>query len=140
MRLKKINSQAEILIKINKYRINWDKDGSSKPEKKFIELIKPFWKNCIILFQLRLPGSLLRLDFLNCSLRIGVEISPKSHHDNFNPFFHKNRIGFLKSIKSEIVKEKWCEDNNIRLLTLDDNDLDNFSPKYIEKKFGIYII
>ena len=88
MRVRKLNSSKEILLNIKDYRIDWEKDGASKLEIKFRDLIKPYWFNHIVLFQPRIPGSLLRLDFLNCNKRLCVEINGTQHCE-FNKFFHK---------------------------------------------------
>ncbi len=139
MRVKKLNSTREVLLNIAKYRINWDTDGSSKPERLFRDLIKPYWKNSIILFQVIIPGSLLRLDFLNVTKKLLVEIDGKQHSE-FNKHFHNNsRANYLASIKRDLQKEKWAEDNNIKVLHLNEADLKVFSPQYIKEKFDIDI-
>lgn len=140
MRVFRLNSKKEILLKINKYRIDWQNDGNSSLERRFRDLIYPFWKNHIVLFQCTIPGSLLKIDFLNCNKRLAVETQGRQHNA-FNPFFHNNsRANYLKGIKNDLKKQKWLEDNNIQLLELEESDLDNFSPKYIQNKFNINII
>ena len=140
MRVKKLNSSKEVLLRINKYRINWENDGNSSLEIQFRDLIKPYWKNSLVLFQCTIPGSLLKIDFLNCNKRLAVEING-TQHDKFNKFFHNNsRNVWLASMKRDIQKQKWLEENNIQLLELIQDDLDNFKPSYIYEKFGINII
>lgn len=141
MRVSKLNNSNKlVLLNTRKYLINWKDDGSSSLEKKFIDLIFPFWKNQIILFQCRIPGSLLRLDFLNINKRLVVEIDG-AQHNTFNKHFHSNsRNVFLGAIRRDLAKETWCEQNQISVLHLNEEDLDNFSPKYIFQKFNINIL
>ncbi|MDO8610085.1 MAG: hypothetical protein Q7R95_06025 [bacterium] len=140
MRVTRLNSQKTVLLKINKYKIDWENDGNSSLETRFRDLIYPFWKNHIVLFQLIIPSSLLKIDFLNCNKKLAVEINGPQHN-SFNKFFHNNsRANYLSSIKRDLIKIKWLEDNNIQLLELQEEDLDNFSPKMIQEKYGINII
>lgn len=140
MRVFDINGRREILLRTNKYLINWSENGASKLETRFKELIFPYWRNQIILEQLRIPGSLLRVDFLNCNKKLAVEINGPQH-DKFNPHFHKNsRVNFASSIRRDIKKINWCEKNGITVLELVEDDLDWFSPKYILDRFGIDIL
>ena len=138
MKVKKLNSNKLINVNINKYRIDWEKSGFSKLEVKFRDLIKPYWFRSMVLFQWRIPGSLLRLDYFNVNIRTAVEISPTSHHGKFNPFFHNNsRLNYLSSIKRDFQKVEYCGSNNIQLLELNEYDLNNFSLQYIKEKFNI---
>jgi len=140
MRVKKLNSDKECLLSAKKYGIDWLNSGASKLEIKFRDLIYPFWKNSIILYQARIPGSLLRLDFLNANKRLCVEING-AQHDEFNKHFHHNsRMNYLASIKRDVIKENWLQANNINLIELYEEDLKNFSIGYIKEKFGIDII
>lgn len=140
MRVKKLNSDKIVSITTYKYLINWETDGNSKPERLFRDLIYKYWKNQIILFQFRIPGSLLKIDFLNVNKRLAVEIDG-AQHDKFNPFFHNNsKNTFVQAMKRDIDKDEWCEDNQIKILRLNEEDLDNFSFKAIEKQFGISLV
>jgi len=140
LRVKSISTGAEVLIKTNRYRINWEKSGASNLERQFRDLIYPYWKNQVVLYQCFVPGSQLRLDFLNCNKRLCVEING-AQHDKFNKFFHNNsRNVWLASMRRDNRKQRWLEENNITLLELVQEDLDLFSPDYISKKFEIDIL
>ncbi len=141
MKVYKLNSSSKLVtLNVGKYKIDWLKDGASKIEKQFRDLIYPFWKNSIVLYQPLIPGSLLRLDFLNVNKRLCVEIDGEQHN-SFNKHFHANsRANYLGSIKRDLNKEKWLEDNKILLIRLDADDLNNFSPQDIFDKFNISII
>ena len=49
MRVKKMDSEKEVLIKYRDYLIDWNKRGASKLETQFKSLIYPYWQNSIIL-------------------------------------------------------------------------------------------
>lgn len=142
MKVSKLNGQLTKLVSINvnKYRIDWDKDGSSSLERRFRDLIRPFWKNSIILYQCRIPGSLLRLDFLNVNKRLLVETDGEQHNQYNKHFNRGSRANYLASIKRDLAKEKWCQYNAIQVLHLDKEDLDNFSIGYVKQKYGIELI
>lgn len=139
MKVKKLNSKKYVLIRTHKYLIDWKNDGDSKLEIKFRDLIKPYWDTQIVLFQCRIPGSLLRIDFLNCNKRIAIEVNGPQHED-FNKLFFKGKMDWVESMKRDMDKRKWCDQNKIDLLELIEEDLYKFSPQYIKEKFGINII
>ena len=140
MRVKRFNSKKEVLITYKKYLINWENDGASKLEVSFRDFIHPFWKNSIILYQFKIPGSLLRIDFLNVNKRLAVEIDGEQH-ESFNKHFHANsRNTYLAAIKRDLDKEKWCELNNIKLIRLNVKDLKNLNLRELETKFNINLL
>jgi len=140
MRVKKLNSNREILIRTSKYLIDWENDGDSSLEIKFRDLIKPYWIRQIVLHQFVIPGSRMRIDFLNCNKKIAVEING-DQHENYNKFFHRgSRVIWLEQIKRDIEKFEWCNLNGIKFLELKKEDLDNFSPEYIKEKFQLEIV
>jgi hypothetical protein len=141
MKVFKFGSLTKLVsINVNKYKIDWEKDGASKIERQFRDLIYPYWKNKIVLFQPLIPGTRLRLDFLNATNRLCVEIDGPQHNE-FNKHFHNNsRAKFLASIGRDLKKDDWLRANNIKLVRLDSSDLDNFSIKYIQEKFDISIL
>lgn len=140
MKVTKLKSSKIVSINTSKYLIDWKNDGNSSFERRFRDLIYPFWRNQIILFQLTIPGSLLKLDFLNVNKRLLVEIDG-CQHNTFNKHFHRgSRAIFLASLRRDNDKELWCEKNNITVLRLNEEDIDNFSIDYIYDKFGINLV
>ena len=83
---------------------------------------------------------MLKIDLLNATKKIAVEIQG-AQHESFNKFFHDNsRLKYLESIKRDVKKEKWIELNKFKFLELYENDLKILSPQYIEEKCGVFII
>ena len=129
----------EITIKISKYRIEWDK-APSKEQQILQDFLYKYWKNHIILSEMRVPRCLWRFDLVNCNKRIIIEYSPESHHNNFNKFFHKNRAGYLRSLKSDLYKYEWAEKNGFKIIEIVKKDLDKLSVEYIEEISGVNIL
>lgn len=89
--------------------------------------------------EFRIPGSLMRIDYLNISLKLAIEVSPKSTHSVYNEFMHGSRAGYLKRIKSDLEKEEWCRLNKIKMITLEDKDFlpENLNKKYFKEKYDV---
>lgn len=85
-----------------------------------------------------MPGSLFRIDILNISDKIAIEYSPDSTHFEFSPFFHGTRpSGYLKRIKSDLLKIEELERNGFQVIEINEEDLDYLSKKYFLEKFGV---
>lgn len=139
MKVTKFNSDKLVSINVRKYLIDWKNDGNSSLERRFRDLIYPYWRHSIVLFQPTIPGCRLKLDFLNVNKKLAVE-TDGVQHNKFNPFFHNNSKNVYKdAFKRDLIKYKWLEQNDIKLLVLFEEDLKLFSPKYIKEKFGIEI-
>lgn len=140
MRVSKLNNKDRfVLVNPNYYKIDWNKSGDSGLEIQFRNLVKPFWEHDLVIFQFRIPGSLLRVDFMNLTKKIAAEISGEQHF-SYNQHFHKSRAGFLSSIKRDFAKEEWIAREKYQFLELIQEDLDNFSLDYIKEKFGVSLI
>lgn len=141
MRVTKLNNSNKLVnVNSSKYLIDWENDGNSKLEISFRDSIKQYWKQYLVLFQFRIPGSLMKFDFFCLNKRLIVEIDGIQHGE-FNKHFHQNsRNNYLNSIKRDLIKEEWCKINNISLLRLNEDDLYSFSPEFIEKTYGVNIL
>lgn len=128
-------------VNISEYLVDWNKTkGVSKPQLKVQNFLKPYWISHTILTELRIPGSLLRIDIINVTLSIAIEISPAATHSDYNEFFHQSRAGFLTSIKRDIKKREYVEEClKWKFIELNDEDIDNLSKDLFEKKFEVYL-
>lgn len=139
MRLLNINGKP-VNKNVKKNLINWDGKSRSKLQFEFKQFFYPFWKNHIVYEEFPVYGTMLKVDILNATKRIAVEIQG-CQHESFNKFFHDDsRLKYLESIKRDVKKEKWIEINNFKFLELYEYDLKKLSPQYIEEKCGILII
>jgi hypothetical protein len=139
MRLLNVNGTL-VNKNVRKYLINWDCKSRSKLQYKFKQFLYPYWKNHIVYEEFPVYGSMLKVDLLNATKKIAVEIQG-NQHESFNKFFHDNsRLKYLQSIKRDVKKVKWLEMNEFKFLELYESDLKTLSPQYIEEKCGILII
>lgn len=123
-------------IYLSKYRVDWNIKRASEPQFRTKTFLKEFWLGDAVCEEFVIPGSRLRIDIINFSKMIAVEVSGQQH-ESFSKFFHKNRVGFIKSIKRDFQKIKWLEMNNIKLIELYDYETINLNKNEIEKKFDI---
>jgi hypothetical protein len=139
MRLLNINGTL-VNKNVRKYSIDWEGKSRSKLQFKFKQFFYPYWKNHIVYEEFPVYGSMLKVDLLNATKKIAVEIQG-NQHESFNKFFHDNsRLKYLQSIKRDVKKVKWLETNGFKFLELYEDDLKKLSPQYIEEKCGILII
>jgi hypothetical protein len=125
---------------VRNYLIDWEGKSRSKLQFKFKQFFYPYWKNHIVYEEFPVYGSMLKVDILNATKKIAVEIQG-NQHESFNEFFHDHsRLKYLQGIKRDVKKEKWLDMNEFKFLELYENDLKNLSPQYIEEKTGILII
>jgi hypothetical protein len=125
-------------VNISKYQINWNNKRASEAQFRTKRFLKEFWSGDFVCEEFIIPGSRLRIDLLNFSKKIAIEVSGQQH-ENFNKFFHKSRIGFIKSIKRDFQKIKWLESNEIILIEIYDHETVNLNKEAIEKKFSIIL-
>ncbi len=123
----------EISVNPAQYIIDWN-TKVSKPQKKVTDFLQPYWKSDLVLQEFRIPGSLLRIDLLNVTKKVIVEVSPDELHANYNPFLHKDRAGFLKKLKTDNQKMDWADRNKFLFVELTSNDIKNLSAELLVKK------
>ncbi len=119
--------------------IDWEAKSRSKIQFQVKQFLKEFWENQIIYEEFPVFGSRMKVDFLNATKKIAIEVNGPQH-SNFNKFFHNNsRSKYLDSIKRDHQKALWLEQNNFKLIELEVEDLDFLSKEYIEEKFEVLI-
>lgn len=138
MKFKKLNSNQYINVRIQKYAVDWDR-VVSKPQKAVKDFFYPYWNADVVLEEFRIPGTLLRFDLVNLNKKLLVEVSPHSVHGKFNPFFHKTKHKFKESIKRDLLKYDWAEQNGFFLMEIYEEDIPNLSPRWFEVKYAVTI-
>ncbi len=137
MKFKKLGSNREVNVNTSNYTLNWEGKFVSGPQTEVKDFLFPYWKYDCVLGEFLIPGSRLRVDFLNLTKKIAVEVSPKSSH-GFNKFFHKERVGgFLASVKRDEDKAHWIENSGFYLIELRDEDLKDLTWQRFKDKFEI---
>lgn len=138
MRFYRLNSDKMVWVNINKYKIDWTGKSISRMQTRVKRFLAPFWQSHIVLEEFRIPGSLYRIDILNLTTKIAVEVSPESVHSKFNPFFHKTRSGYVNSIKRDVKKAEWCERNEIKVIEIYEQDFP-LTRNFFAEKFNILL-
>lgn len=138
MKFKKIDSNTEVSVNTSDYRIDWDREVS-KPQKKVKDFVRQYWSHLNVLEEFRIPGSKLRIDLINLTDMVAIEVSPAQHF-SYNAFLHKgDKLKFLSGIKRDCSKKNWCEKNGFNYVEITDEDLKNLSVELFEEKFGVIL-
>lgn len=127
----------EYNLDLKKYSTQRDKCSFS--HKMARELLHEMFSGYSIYEEVKLPGSrdpskksVLYLDFLIPSCKIGIEVHGEQHF-SFTPFFHKTKLEFLCSKARDRAKAEWCEVNHLSLVELRWNDNVDYWRKQIER-------
>lgn len=137
MKFLKLNSKIQVNVNPAKYLLDWDNPRHvSKPQTAVIKFLRPYWKSHVTLLEFRIPGGLTRLDLVNLTRRIAIEVSPSSSH-SWNAFFHKDRNKFRRAVARDLSKIDWCAQNGFTLIELGDEDLADLTAKMFLEKHGV---
>ena len=125
--------------KVLKYLINWDKKCKSKIQFKTKQFLKTYWENHIVYEEFPAYGTRMKVDILNATLKIAIEVQGRQHNE-FSKFFHKDsRAKYLASIKRDVQKAEWLAKNNFKLIEIEENEIKNLSKKFFEKNFEVQL-
>ena len=124
---------------VGRYKIEWDAKCRSKFQFEVKQFFKSFWFGQICYEEFPVYGTRMKVDLINMTKRIAVEVQG-AQHDEFNKFFHNNsRATYLRSITRDSDKRKWLENNDFKVLEILPKDLPELSRKYIKEKFSVSI-
>lgn len=124
---------------VTKYRIKWDAECRSNFQYEVKQFFKTYWYGQICYEEFPVYGTRMKVDLINMTKRIAVEVQG-AQHEEFNKFFHNNsRANYLKSITRDHDKIVWLENNNFKILEIFEADLASLSKEYILDKFEISI-
>lgn len=123
---------------VSRYLIRWD--GSSKSQLQFRvkQFFKPYWCGHIVYEEFPVYGSLLRVDILNATLRVAIEVQGPQH-SQFHYFHGKQPLAYLDSIKKDVAKQEWLEKNDFNFVEINFDEVDKLSPQFIREQFGIVL-
>jgi hypothetical protein len=125
---------------VSKYLIDWDKKSKSKLQFKVKQFLRGYWENHIVYEEFPVYGTRMKVDFINMTKKMAVEVHGPQH-ESFNKFFHGNsRAKYLASIKRDAQKAEWLEKNNFIFIEIYDKDIDNLSRQFIEKTYNISLV
>ena len=123
--------------KVSKYLVDWDAKSKSNIQFKTKQFLKPHWQNHIVYEEFPVYGTRLKVDFINVTKKIAIEVNG-TQHSKFNKFFHGNsRAKYLESIKRDVKKREWLELNNFKIIEIEQNEVKLLTKKWFEKEFDI---
>jgi hypothetical protein len=127
-----------VLVKknVNKYSIKWDAPSKSKLQFQVKQFLKPFWFPYICFEEFPVYGTLLKVDFINATLKIAVEVHGQQHNELH--FFHNNQpANFLMSIKRDTDKIEWLAKNEFTICEINYDEVPTLSKAFFKEKFNI---
>jgi hypothetical protein len=121
---------------VSGYLIKWDKESKSKLQREVKSFLKPFWKSHIVYEEFPVYGTLLRVDFLNATMKIAVEVDGPQH-GQLHFFHNKNPLNYLTSIQRDDRKYDWIEKNGFTLVIIKHTEVPTLSKEFFKEKFNI---
>ena len=105
-----------------KYLIDWEGSSKSKIQNSVKKYLKKYWFHDIVFEEFPLVGSRMTLDFYNATKNIVIEVQGRQH-TRFVPFMHGgSKINYLKQLKRDQDKIKFCEINQIKFVEYFDGE------------------
>ena len=122
---------------VSKYLIDWGKKSRSKIQFKTKQFLKEYWKNHIVYEEFPVYGTKMKVDILNATKKIAVEVQG-NQHVSFNKFFHNNsRLKYLESIKRDAQKAQWLEKNGYTLVEIHEKEVESLNKEFFLNNFNI---
>jgi len=137
MRLKNIYGKL-VYKNVKSKLIDWDGKSRSKVQRQVKKFLKDYWSKCIVYEEFPVYGSRMSVDILNATKKIAVEVQGRQH-DEYNKFFHKNKINYLYSMERDFNKKKWLEENDFQLVEILELEAANLNEKFFSEKYGIIL-
>jgi hypothetical protein len=121
----------------NKYRINWVKKAPSKGAQAVKDFLKEYCSGSIWYEEYRLPGMLLRVDFLSPNKKVAIEFNG-IQHEKFVKFFYTHRVNYQMSFKRDLKKEEFLTKNGYTFIEIYERDLP-LTREFFKEKYNIII-
>ncbi len=137
MRLKNIYGKL-VYKNVKSKLIDWDGKSRSKVQRQVKKFLKDYWSKCIVYEEFPVYGSRMSVDILNATKKIAVEVQGRQH-DEYNKFFHKNKINYLYSMERDFNKKKWLEENDFQLVEILELEAAKLNEKFFSEKYGIIL-
>ena len=119
-----------------KYAVKWDGKCRSIIQFKTKQFLKPFWQNHVVFEEFPVYGTQLKVDILNATLKIAVEVNGPQH-DEFHYFHNNSPFCYLTAIKNDMKKSEWLAKNGYTLVEINHDEVAKLSREFFKEKFGI---
>ena len=80
---------------------------------------------------------MLRVDFINWTKRFAIEFDGVQH-EKFTPHWHRNKAGWLASMRRDMKKYEELERNGLKLVIIKDSDLP-LTREFFSLTYEIYL-
>jgi hypothetical protein len=135
--MKLFNVKGKLVSKnVTKQLIKWDGKSRSLLQFRVKQFLKPFWKPYIVYEEFPVYGTLLKVDILNASLKIAIEVNGPQHNE-FHYFHNKQPLNYLAEIKRDDKKMEWLEKNKFNLIEINYDEVDTLSKDFFKEKFNL---
>lgn len=132
-----LNVKGRLVTKsVSKYAIKWNSPSKSLIQFKVKQFLKPYWSGCIVYEEFPVYGTLLKVDILNATLRIAIEVNGPQHSE-FHYFHNNNPSEYLQGVKRDIIKVEWLEKNHFKLIEINWDEIDSLSKSFFKERFDL---
>lgn len=135
MRLKNVYGKL-VTKNVSRYLIKWDGASKSKIQFKVKQFLKPYWRGLVVYEEFPVYGTLLKVDLLNATLRIAIEVHGPQHGE-FHYFHNNSPNAYLGSIKRDYQKSEWLVTNEFQFIEINYDEVDTLSVGFFQEKFGL---
>lgn len=137
--MKLFNIRGKLVDKnVSKYAIDWNKKSRSKIQFDVKQFLKPYWSSYLVFEEFPVFGSLLKVDILNMTLKIAIEVHGPQHNE-FHYFHNNSPNAYLKSIKNDSQKLEWLSDNKFKIVEINHDEVKLLTPEFCKEKYNLIL-
>lgn len=121
---------------VSRALIKWDGKSKSQLQFRVKQFLKPYWRGLVVYEEFPVYGTLLKVDILNATLRIAIEVQGPQHNQ-FHYFHNNSPNSYLTSIKCDYKKSEWLGINDFQFIEINHDEVDLLSREFFKNKFGL---
>ena len=121
-----------------KYSIKWDSESLSLFQFNVKQFFKKYWIKDIVGEEVLIPQTRLRVDIVNFSRKIAVEVNGLFHVE-YTPYFQNSVEDFERQVYRDVLKEHLLEKNGFKVIEIYEKNMP-LKEKWVEKVFGSHIL
>jgi hypothetical protein len=131
------NLQGKLVNRnVSKYAIRWDGVSKSQLQFRTKQFLKPFWIGCICYEEFPVYGSKMKVDLLNATLKIAIEVNGPQH-SSFHWFHGNNPSKYLTGFKLDMKKIEWLKKNEFQVIEINFDEVDLLTQAFFLEKFKL---
>lgn len=123
-------------IPVHKHLIDWSGDSLSHFQEDVKDFMYPYWKHDVVCEELPVAGTKMRLDIINLTRRIIIEVNGIAHLDPQSHFHNGSRINWLNQVKRDMAKHRWAEINGYKLVEIEPEDMP-LTKSFFKERYDI---